>query len=116
VILTDYNTTGDGLVAALQVLAAMKEQGRKASECCHLFEPVPQTMRNVRYQGGKPLDNAAVQKAIAEAEAALDGWGRLIIRPSGTEPVIRIMAEGDDARRIGEIVDTLANVLKSKAA
>ena len=117
IILTDYNTTGDGLVAALQVMAAVKEQGRPVSEVCHLFEPVPQVMKNVRYSGGKPLEMPEVARAIEEAEHRLaEAGGRLVIRPSGTEPVIRIMAEGDDAAMIEEVVDSLAEVLKAKAA
>ncbi len=116
IILTDYNSTGDGLIAALQLLAAVREQGKTVSEACHLFEPVPQVMENVRYAGGRPLENAAVQRAIAEAEKELEGWGRLVIRPSGTEPVIRIMVEGDDEHRIRQIAQNLAGVLRRKAA
>ena len=116
IILTDYNTTGDGLVAALQVLAVMKQTQRKASEVCHVFEPVPQVLLNVRHGGGRPLEDAAVQKAVAAAEQALEGWGRLVIRPSGTEPLIRIMVEGDDAEKIRSIAEELAETVRRKAA
>ncbi|CAM3233179.1 Phosphoglucosamine mutase [Sphingomonas antarctica] len=106
IILGDYGTTGDGLVAALQVLAALVEVGRPASEMLHLFDPVPQLLKNVRYErGAKPLENAQVRAAIADAEAALTGSGRLVIRASGTEPLIRVMAEGDDATQVERIVD-----------
>ena len=116
IILTDYNTTGDGLIAALQLLVAVREQGRSVSEACHLFEPVPQVMENVRYQGGRPLEEPAVQKAIAAAEKELEGWGRLVIRASGTEPVIRVMVEGDDEQRIRRIANDLVAVLQRQAA
>ena len=97
IILSDHATTGDGLVAALQVLAALVDSGKPASEVLHLFEPVPQLLKNVRFNGGKaPLEADSVQKRIAAAEAELEGRGRLVIRKSGTEPLIRVMAEGDD--------------------
>src|SRR3546814_20795738 len=94
-IRSDYATTGDGTVAALQVLAALIRAAKPASEVLHQFDPVPQLLKNVRFAGGKPLDHADVQRVIAPAEAELDGCGRLVIRPHGTEPVIRVMAEGD---------------------
>ena len=103
-ILLDHATTGDGTIAALQVLAALVQSGKRASELLHLFDPLPQLLRNVRYSGGKPLENTQVQQAIAHAEAALAGRGRLVIRPSGTEPVIRVMAEGDDAEQVKQVV------------
>lgn len=106
-ILLDHATTGDGCVAALQVLAAMVQTGRKASELLHLFDPVPQLLKNVRYSGGKPLENDTVKSVIADAEAALAGKGRLVIRPSGTEPVIRVMAEGDDEGQVRQVVDDI---------
>lgn len=106
-ILLDHATTGDGCVAALQVLAAMVQTGRKASELLHLFDPVPQLLKNVRYSGGKPLENERVKSVIADAEAALAGKGRLVIRPSGTEPVIRVMAEGDDEGQVRQVVDDI---------
>jgi len=103
-ILIDHATTGDGTVAALQVLAALVQSGGKASEVLHLFDPVPQLLRNVSFSGGAPLEDAKVKAAIAEAEAALSGRGRLVIRPSGTEPVIRVMAEGDDEAQVEQVV------------
>src|SRR6516164_1829698 len=96
IILTDYSTTGDGLVAALQVLAVVHRLGRPTSEVCRRFEPLPQVLRNVRFNGGKPLESPAVAKAIADATARLGAHGRLVVRPSGTEPVIRVMGEADD--------------------
>ena len=116
IILLDHATTGDGTIAALQVLAALVQSGKAASELLHLFDPVPQLLKNVRFSGGKPLDNARVQKVIAEAEAQLVGKGRLVIRPSGTEPVIRVMAESDDAAEVEQVVDAIcAAVIKATA-
>jgi phosphoglucosamine mutase len=115
IILSDFTTTGDGLIAALQVLAVIRREGRPASEVCHRFDPVPQVMKNFRYAGGKPLENDNVQKAIAEAELKLHGNGRLVIRPSGTEPVIRVMGEGDNAGLVESVVDDIVDVL-GKAA
>jgi phosphoglucosamine mutase len=106
-IMLDHATTGDGTIAALQVLAALVQSGKRASELLHLFDPVPQLLRNVRFSGGKPLEDARVKDAIADAEAALDGKGRLVIRPSGTEPVIRVMAEGDDAGEVEAAVESI---------
>ncbi|RZL98924.1 MAG: phosphoglucosamine mutase, partial [Sphingomonas sp.] len=116
IILTDYATTGDGLVAALQVLAEVKRSGAKASEVLHRFEPVPQLLRNVRFAGGKPLDAAPVKAVIAEVEAELEGRGRLVIRPSGTEPVIRVMAEGDDAAEVEHAVARICDAVTAAAA
>ncbi len=113
IVLSDFGTTGDGLVAALQVLACVKRSGRPVSEICHRFEPVPQVLKNVRYSGGKPLEDAQVIAAIAEAENALVKTGRLLIRPSGTEPLIRVMAEGDDHAMVERIVDELVGVIGS---
>ncbi|BEU99110.1 phosphoglucosamine mutase [Novosphingobium olei] len=114
-ILTDHGTTGDGTVAALQVLAALVASGKPASETLHLFDPVPQLLKNVRFAGGKPLDNEDVQKVIADAEAQLAGRGRLVIRPSGTEPVIRVMAEGDDAAEVETVVDRICSAVRKAA-
>ncbi|MFM5953386.1 MAG: phosphoglucosamine mutase [Novosphingobium sp.] len=111
-ILLDHGTTGDGTVAALQVLAALVQSGKRASELLHLFDPVPQLLKNVRFAGGKPLEDPRVQLVIAEAEAALSGKGRLVIRPSGTEPVIRVMAEGDDAGQVEQVVDAICGAVK----
>ena len=115
-ILLDHATTGDGTVAALQVLAALVRSGKPASELLHLFDPVPQLLKNVRFAGGKPLDDARVQKVIAEAEAQLAGRGRLVIRPSGTEPVIRVMAEGDDAGEVDSVVSAICDAVAEAAA
>ena len=120
-ILLDHATTGDGTVAALQVLAALVQSGKRASELLHLFDPVPQLLRNVRFAGGQfstggPLDDARVQATIAEAEARLDGRGRLVIRPSGTEPVIRVMAEGDDAGEVEAVVASICAAVEKAAA
>ena len=112
-ILLDHGTTGDGLVAALQVLAELVEQGKPASELLHLFDPVPQLLKNVRFSGGKPLEHDSVKAVIAAAEAELAGTGRLVIRPSGTEPVIRVMAEGDDAAQVEAVVDRICDAVKA---
>ena len=114
-ILLDYGTTGDGLVAALRVLASLVRSNKRASELLHLFDRVPQVLKNVRYEGGKPLEEASVKAVIAEAEASLAGSGRLVLRPSGTEPVIRVMAEGDDAKRVEAAVDAICQAVKAVA-
>jgi len=111
IVLSDFATTGDGLVAALQVMACVQRMGRPVSEVCRRFDPVPQVLKNVRYSGGKPLNDSHVKSAIADAEASLGNGGRLVIRPSGTEPLIRVMAEGDDRGQIETIVDDLINVI-----
>jgi phosphoglucosamine mutase len=116
IILSDYTTTGDGLVAALQVLAVVKRQDRPVSEVCHRFEPLPQVLKNVRYKSGKPLDDARVKTVISGASARLNGNGRLVIRPSGTEPVIRVMGEGDDQVLVQEVVDEIVAALNQAAA
>jgi phosphoglucosamine mutase len=107
VILTDFATTGDGLLAALQVLAVIVQQGKPASETCRMFQPLPQRLQNVRFSGASPLRHARVQAAIADAEESLNGSGRLLIRESGTEPLVRVMAEGEDEATVGRIVDAL---------
>jgi phosphoglucosamine mutase len=116
IILSDYTTTGDGLLAALQVLAVVKKQDQPVSKVCHRFEPLPQILKNVRYKTGKPLEDAKVRNAIEDAEARLNGHGRLLVRPSGTEPVIRVMGEGDDKVMIEEIVDGIVDALTDAAA
>jgi phosphoglucosamine mutase len=116
IILSDYTTTGDGFVAALQVLAVVKKLGRPVSEVCHRFDPLPQVLKNVRYRNETPLELPAVQSAIAGAEQRLNGHGRLLIRPSGTEPVIRVMGEGDDQTLIEEVVDEIVEALTRAAA
>ena len=115
IILSDYSTTGDGLLAAMQVLAVLRKQGRPASEVCHRFEPVPQVLRNVRFKGARPLDNPAVTKAIAEATARLGEHGRLLVRPSGTEPVIRVMGEADDQALVDALVSDVCDAVAGAA-
>ena len=106
-ILSDHATTGDGLIAALQILAVMVASGKPASELLHSFDPLPQLLKNVRFAGGAPLDTAPVKAAILAGEARLNGAGRLLIRKSGTEPLIRVMAEGDDIGVVTEVVDEI---------
>jgi len=115
IILSDYTTTGDGFIAALQLLAVVQKKNKPVSQVCHRFEPLPQVLRNVRYRGGKPLEHAKVRSAIADAENRLNGHGRLVVRPSGTEPVIRIMGEGDDKTMVEEIVDGIVDALTANA-
>ena len=116
IIMSDHTTTGDGFVAALQVIAVVKKLNRPVSEVCHRFEPLPQVLKNVRYRAGKPLEDATVRSIIARAENRLDGHGRLVIRPSGTEPVIRVMGEGDDKLLVEELVDGIVEALTEAAA
>jgi phosphoglucosamine mutase len=115
IILSDHTTTGDGLLAALQVLAVVNKQQQPVSKVCHRFEPLPQVHKNVRYKSGKPLESTKVRDAIKDGEARLDGHGRLIVRPSGTEPVIRVMGEGDDKVLVEEIVDGIVDALTEAA-
>ena len=114
-ILLDHATTGDGCVAALQVLAALVQSGKRASELLHLFDPVPQLLKNVVYDGGDPLADPNVQAVIAAGEEQLKGRGRLVIRKSGTEPKIRVMAEGDDAGQVEKVVDEICDAVKAAA-
>ena len=116
VILRDYATTGDGLLAALQVLAILKEADKPMSALARQFEPVPQLLENVRFAKGKPLETKEVQAVIADAEQKLNGSGRVVVRASGTEPLIRIMAEGDDAKLVGQVVREIVGVVKQVAA
>jgi phosphoglucosamine mutase len=117
IVLSDYATTGDGLIAALQVLAVLTEdRGKPASESTRIFEPVPQLLKNAAINGASPLEAAPVKAAIAEGETRLGATGRLLIRPSGTEPLIRVMAEGDDAKLIGEVVETIVKAIEGAAA
>ena len=114
-ILLDHATTGDGTIAAMRVLASLVRSGRPASELLHVFDPVPQLLKNVRFSGGKPLEAEPVKACIAEAERELDGKGRLVIRPSGTEPVIRVMAEGDDPSQVERVVDRICDAVRDAA-
>ena len=116
IILTDHSTTGDGLVAGLQVLAALVEAQSPASELLRQFEPLPQLLKNVRFNGEiEPLETDSVRKRIAAAEAELEGKGRLVIRKSGTEPLIRVMAEGDDPDLVQRVVDDICEAVQSAA-
>jgi phosphoglucosamine mutase len=112
-ILLDHATTGDGTLAALRVLVSLVRSGKRASELLHAFDPVPQLLKNVRYDGGKPLEDANVKAVIAEAEASLAGKGRLVIRASGTEPLIRVMAEGDDRSEVESVVDRICEAVRA---
>lgn len=114
-ILLDHATTGDGCIAALQVVAAMVQSGKRASELLHLFDPVPQLLKNVVYASGNPLADPNVQTVIADAEAQLQGRGRLVIRKSGTEPKIRVMAEGDDRDEVEHVVDRICAIVQEVA-
>ncbi|MCB9989634.1 MAG: phosphoglucosamine mutase [Rhodospirillales bacterium] len=114
-ILSDFSTTGDGLLAALQVLAVVKEKGCPASTVLHLFDPLPQILNNVRFEAGAPLESEIVKAAIRRAEETLAGDGRVLVRASGTEPLIRVMAEGDDLARVETIVNDLCSVIETAA-
>jgi len=118
IILTDFATTGDGLMAALQALAVLVQAGRPASEALRLFQPLPQYLKNVRYKAGAalPLDQASVKAAIKAGEAELTGKGRLLIRKSGTEPLIRVMAEGEDEALVLRVVGEICKAVEAAAA
>jgi phosphoglucosamine mutase len=116
IILSDYATTGDGLIAALQVLASIVETGRRASEVCRLFTPVPQRLRSVRFAEGDPLASIPVKRAIDDGKDRLGVTGRLVIRKSGTEPVIRVMAEGEDEELVAAVVDEICEAILRAAA
>ena len=113
IVLSDYSTTGDGLVSALQVLSCIKRSDRPASEVCRKFEPVPQVLKNVRFNGGKPLETDSVRAIIEDAKSRLGKAGRLVIRPSGTEPLIRVMAEGDDRSLVEKVVNDIIGVIRT---
>ena len=115
IILSDFSTTGDGLVAALQVLAVVCQEQKPVSEVCHCFDPVPQVLKNVRFESGEPLEDDKVKKVIEDARIRLGNQGRLVIRQSGTEPVIRVMGEGDNADLVTEVVDEIIDVLNEAA-
>jgi phosphoglucosamine mutase len=116
IILSDYSTTGDGLVAALQLLAVVQRSDKPVSAVCHCFEPLPQILKNVRYKSGHPLQTTSVVSAIDDARAKLGNSGRLVIRPSGTEPVIRVMAEGEDRDLVERVVDDVVDAVTKAAA
>jgi phosphoglucosamine mutase len=116
IILSDFATTGDGLISALQVLAVIAQEGKPASEVAHLFEPMPQVLKNVRFKKGAPLDDVRVAALIKDCEARLNGAGRILVRKSGTEPVIRVMAEGDDEKLIRAVVKDIAAAIEEAAA
>lgn len=117
IVLSDYGTTGDGLLAAIHVLSIIKNKKRPTSECVHVFEPLPQILKNVRFEKGQqPLQNETVRAAIESAEARLVSNGRVLVRASGTEPLIRIMAEGQDSKLVESVVDDLCDVIKTATA
>ncbi len=116
IILSDFSTTGDGLIAALQVLAVLAKEGKPASEAAHLFEPLPQVLENVRFKKGSPLDDEKVKSSIAAANAALGASGRILVRKSGTEPLIRVMAEGEDEKTVRAVVRQIASAIEEVAA
>jgi phosphoglucosamine mutase len=103
------------LVTGLQVLAAIVEAGRATSDVCRVFEPLPQVAQSVGFNGSSPLQDVSVRKAIAAAEDRLRGMGRLLVRKSGTEPMIRIMAEGEDQKLVGDVVNDIAETLRAAA-
>ncbi|HKK31788.1 MAG TPA: phosphoglucosamine mutase, partial [Alphaproteobacteria bacterium] len=115
IVLSDYSTTGDGLIAALQVLAVLAESGKRSDEILSVFEPLPQLLKNVRYSEINPLDSEEVTSAIGEAERRLNGNGRILVRLSGTEPLIRVMAEGEREDEVREVVDELCSVIEMMA-
>jgi phosphoglucosamine mutase len=115
-IMSDYSTTGDGLLAALQVLAVLKDSGQPMSRLARQFDPVPQLLENVRFAGGKPLETEQVKDVIAQAEHRLNGTGRIVVRASGTEPLIRVMAEGDDEKLVSQVVKDIVGAVKKVAA
>jgi phosphoglucosamine mutase len=115
VVLSDFTTTGDGLVCALQVLAVVVATGKPVSEVCNRFTRLPQILKNVRYASGKPLEKDSVKKAIESGKAKLGTKGRVVIRPSGTEPVIRVMAEGDSETLVSSVVDDIVAAVQKAA-
>ncbi len=114
-ILSDFATTGDGLLAALQVLAVLVQRDKPASEVLQVFQRLPQKLKNVRFRGRSPLGDGRVKAAIGDAEARLNGRGRVLIRESGTEPLVRVMAEGEDSAVVAEVVDTLCEMIAEVA-
>ena len=116
IVLSDYSTTGDGLVAALQILACVVQSEKPVSQICKRFDPIPQVLKNYRYSEGQPLEHQCVRQAIEDGKSRLGEAGRLVIRPSGTEPVIRVMAEGDDEKVVNAVVGDILAALKQVAA
>ena len=116
IILSDFSTTGDGLIAALQVLAVLAQDGKPASEAAHLYEPLPQVLENVRFRKGSPLEDAKVKSSIDDANAKLGASGRILVRKSGTESLIRVMAEGDDETLVRAVVRQIAAAIEEVAA
>jgi phosphoglucosamine mutase len=112
IVLRDFSTTGDGIIAALQVLGVLAQEKRPASEASHMFEPLPQIIQNVRFRSGSPLSDARVAERIKACEERINGSGRIVVRKSGTEPVIRVMAEGDDEKLVRSIVSELVATLR----
>jgi phosphoglucosamine mutase len=115
IVLSDFTTTGDGLVSAMQILSTVVLTGRPVSEVCNRFTPLPQVLQNVRYANGQPLDDARVRSAIEGGRTRLGQKGRVVIRPSGTEPVIRVMAEGDDEGLVSSVVGDIVAAVKEAA-
>lgn len=116
IVLSDFATTGDGLIAALQVLAVVQTTGKQVSEVCNLFDPLPQLLKNVRFESGAPLESAIVKEAIKDGESRLGSTGRIVVRKSGTEPLIRVMAEGDDQSLVEAVVDDITSAISQVAA
>ena len=116
IILSDFSTTGDGLIAALQVLAVIAKENKPVSDVAHLFEPLPQALVNVRFKKGSPLDDARVKSSIDAGRAQLGDSGRVLVRKSGTEPLIRVMAEGDDEKLVQAVVRAIAGTIEEVAA
>jgi phosphoglucosamine mutase len=116
IILSDFSTTGDGLIAALQVLAVIAQEGKPASAAAHLYEPLPQVLENVRFKKGAPLDDARVKSSIEAARVKLGNNGRVLVRKSGTEPLIRVMAEGEDEKVVRAVVRAIAGAIEEVAA
>ena len=116
IVLSDYSTTGDGLIAALQILSVLVETGRPSDELLSVFTPMPQLLQNVRYENSNPMENASVKAAICDAEQRLEGRGRLLVRPSGTEPLIRVMAEGEREDEVQEVVSEICALIERVAA
>ena len=115
-VMSDFSTTGDGLVAALQILSVVRLGDKPVSEVCNKFEAVPQVLKNVQFEEGNPLEHKQVKEVIDDGRSRLGSGGRLVIRPSGTEPLIRVMAEGDDKILVNEVVDDIVGVLRNVAA